>query len=138
MSLMLGGMAVTEVAKYLNGAIKPNGALASFKGKVYKYERTDETKGEYIAVNHLPFVHRDAVGEGTVNINIHVPETKTHQPDTKRLDQLAEAVASMFPEDTYLGKAYFEFYADSRPTPDSDKTYYVNIQLNVLFNNLNS
>ncbi len=136
MSLMLGGKAVDAIVKHLNEEIK-NGALKGFSGRAYKYERPEGTTGEYIAVNHLPFVHRGAVGEGVVNINIHVPETKSHQPDTKRLDKYSSAIASMFPENTYIEPAFYEFLADSRPTPEDDKTYYVNIQLNVFFNNLN-
>lgn len=137
MSLMLGGKAVDAIVKVLNEAIG-SGTLKGFGGRAYKYERPEGTTGEYIAVNHLPFVHKGPVGEGVVNINVHVPETKTHEPDTKRLDKYTTAIADMFPENTYIAPAYYEFMTDSRPTPDNDKTYYVNIQLNVLFNNLNS
>ena len=135
MSLMLGGMAVTAIVKVLNTAIN-NGELEGFSGRAYKYEKNEKATGEYIAVNHLPFVHREAVGEGTVNINIHVPETTTHEPNTKLLDKYAAKIASMFPEGTYIAPAYYEFLTDSRPTLDDDKTYYINLQLYVIFNNL--
>ncbi len=137
MSLMLGGKAVDAIVKVLNKAIESE-ELEGFGGRAYKYEKPEQVTGEYIAVNHLPFVHRGDVGEGTVNINVHVPETKTHEPDTKRLDKYTARIASMFPDGTYIAPAYYEFMTDSRPTPDSDKTFYVNIQLNIMFNNLNS
>lgn len=144
MSVMLGGIAVDAVVKILQKEIAKGGRLSDFNGRAYKYEKP-QTKGqsdmtenaEYISVNHLPFVHRGAIGEGVVNINVHVPETKTHEPNTKRLDALTSHIAELFPEDTYIAPAYYSFLADSRPTPDSDKTYYINIQLNVRFNNLN-
>lgn len=138
---MLGDMAVTAVVKYINDQSIPASEDCSCGGKyvkAYKYEKPDKKKGEYIAVNHLPFVHDRAVCKGVVNINIHVPKTKSNQPDTKRLSELAEIIVGLFPEDTYLEKAYYEFLSDSRPTPDNDDTYFVNIQLNVIFNNLNS
>lgn len=138
MSLMLGSRSVDAVVRCLNDAIKSGEErLSCFKGKAYKYRKPDDVKGEYIAVNHLPFVHSDAVGEGVVNINIHVPETITHDINTKRLELLTEIISSMFPEDTYIEPAYYEFMTDSRPTHDEDNTYYVNIQLKVTFNNLN-
>jgi len=131
MSVMLGDIAVEEVVVLLN-----NTALPCFKGRAYKYEKRENVSGEYIAVNHLPFVHRGEVEEGTVNVNIHVPKTRTNEPDTKRLSTLATAVAELFPKNTLINGAYYEFYADSRPVLDGDGTYYVNLQLNVTFNDL--
>lgn len=138
MSLMLGDMAVTEVVRYLSESLDVRDEAHIEDIPVYKYERPQKLTGEYIAVNHLPFVHRDVVGEGVVNINIHVPKLKSNLPDTRRLAELASAVATLFPEGTYLDKAFYELLSDSRPTLDNDDTYYVNIQLNVIFNNLNS
>ena len=103
----------------------------------YKYERPEKLKGEYIAVNHLPFVHRREVEEGVVNVNIHVPKLKSGLPDTRRLAILSQRIVDLFPEGKYLDTAFYEFLSDSRPTLDNDDTYYVNIQLNVVFNNLN-
>lgn len=133
MSLMLGDMAVTEVVKTLNEA-----SLPDFAGRAYKYERPMGTMGEYIVVNHLPFVHNNVLENGVVNVNIHVPAMLQNLPDTKRLAELAVAVAELFPENTYISGFFYEFYADSRPILDDDKTYYVNLQIKVTFNNLNS
>ena len=140
---MLGDMAVTDVVKYINDKKIMSSSTHSVTGEclpltAYKYEKPSTVKGEYIAVNHLPFVHRNVVGEGIVNINIHVPKLKSGLPNTGRLSKLTKIVAEMFPEDRYINKAFYEFLSDSRPTPDNDDTYYVNIQLNVIFNNLNS
>lgn len=143
MSVMLGDMAVDAVVQYLNGqqietpTDNPYCRCGRFL-TAFKYERPDGKKGEYIAVNHLPFVHKDAVCEGIVNINIHVPKVASGLPNTKRLGELAQAVVALFPDATFLRGAYYEFLSDSRPTPDGDDTYYVNIQINVIFNNLNT
>lgn len=137
MSLMLGDMAVTEVVKHLSENLNVWDRCHTRIIPVYKYEKPEKHRGEYIAVNHLPFVHRNEVGEGIVNINIHVPKLKSNDIPSGRLAIMAEAVAALFPEGTYIGKAFYEFLSDSRPTLDNDDTYYVNIQLNVIFNNLN-
>lgn len=130
MSLMLGDSAVTEIWKLLNG----NG----YKDKVFKYEKPETFKeGMYVVVNHLPFVHRGEVEEGVVNINVHVKKTRTNEPDTKKLTDNVKAIAALIPSNTYLGGAYFNFYADSRPTPDKDGTYYINMQVTVTYNDLN-
>ena len=135
MSLMLGNMAVQEVVNYINGLQIP-----SLDGKplvAYKYEKPDFVKGEYVAVNHLPFVHNDAVEEGIVNINIHARNLDNRLPDILRLAELTQQIAEPFSEELYLGKAYYNYFCDSRPTPDKDNTNYVNIQIKVIFNNLN-
>lgn len=138
MSVMLGDIAVTAVVKRINGAKQKGDLLEDFTGSAYKYERPAGTPGEYIVVNHLPFVHRKDVEEGTVNVNIHVPVLNTSLPDVRRLGELASAIVELFPEGTVIDDlAYYEFYSDSRPTLEEDKTYYVNIQLNVTFTNLN-
>lgn len=126
---MLGDRAVTSVVQHINGELGSPTA--------YKYERPQGTTGEYIAVNHLPFVHRGEVEDGIVNINIHVPTLKQGLPDVARLQQLAISVVNLFPKDTYLDGAYYEFYSDSRPTKDDDNTYYINLQMQVIFNDLN-
>ena len=137
--MMLGDMAVTEVVKYLSENLDVRDESHTKSIPVYKYERPQKQTGEYIAVNHLPFVHRRVVEEGIVNVNVHVPVLKSNLPDIKRLGVLTAAILDLFPEGTYLGDmAYYEFLSDSRPTPDEDKTYYVNLQISVTFNNLNS
>ena len=142
MSVMLGDKAVSVVVKYINDQHIASSKKDSITGEcmclvAYKYERPEKLKGEYIAVNHLPFVHRREVEEGVVNVNIHVPKLKSGLPDTRRLAILSQRIVDLFPEGKYLDTAFYEFLSDSRPTLDNDDTYYVNIQLNVVFNNLN-
>lgn len=129
---MLGNDAVEEVVKLLNAT-----PLTDFLGRAYYYEKEDGIDGEYIVVNHLPFVHEDGLGTGAVNINIHVPELKSNMPNSARLAILAREVADLFPKNTYINGAYYEFFADSRPVKDADDTHYVNLELKVTFNNLN-
>lgn len=133
MSITLGNDAVGAMVALINAA-----NLTGFTGRAYFYERPGKLSGEYIVVNHLPFVHREAVEEGIVNVNIHVPRLSTNEPDAKRLHTLASEVAALVdPRGSYLANTYIEFYADSRPVEDNDGTYYVNLQFKVYYNNLN-
>lgn len=129
--MMLGDTAVSNVYRVLQQTV------ASDQLRVFKYEKESGYTGSYIVINHLPFVRRDVVEEGTVNINIHVPKLKDNRPNTAALALLVPGIASIFPEDTFIDGAYYEYYCDSRPTPDNDGTYYVNLQLRVIFSNLN-
>lgn len=136
---MDGEKAVIEVAKVISLLELPN-----FEGKIFKYERKEKTSGEYIVVNHLPFVFGNVVEEGIVNVNVHVSKTSTNEPDTSRLYALWSPIKDYFfpseelgrPDGQYLGGAYFSFYSHSRPTLDEDGTFYVNVQIKVIFNNL--
>lgn len=130
MSMMFGDDAVTAVWRTLS----ENG----YDGKVFKYEKKETYKGaDYIVINHLPFIHRGEVEQGVVNINIHAMKTKTNEPDTAKLVAYAKDIVGLFPKDTFINGAYYEYYADSRPTPDDDGTFYINVQLSVIYNDLN-
>lgn len=133
--MVLGDEAVTEMYKYLDSIIED---LGIEKGRIYKYERPEKlNRGSYIAINHLPFVRRDVVNEGTINVNVHVPKTTSNMPDMGKLRSVVKAIVDPFNDrDLHLGKFIFEFYADSRPTLDNDDTYYINLKFNVIFNNL--
>ena len=135
---MYGEEAVVAVIGEINTL-----SLPDFTGQVFKYERKEKYEGEYIVVNHLPFVYQSELGNGIVNVNVHVPRLTTNEPDTKRLNELWQPIAEYFEasgdEDDYgqyINGAYFSFYSHSRPTLDGDGTYYVNIQLKVFYNNL--
>lgn len=138
---MLGNTAVEAVLKRINAAkIEKSTADATTTQyiRVYKYEKGTKETGEYIAVNHLPFTHgrNNNVAQGTVNVNVHVPVLKSGELPTKRLAEICTKVIGLFPDDTFIDGAYYEFYADSRPTADNDETYYVNLQIQVTYNNL--
>lgn len=134
---MTGLEAVTAVAVYLN--TNKTTIFGEKGGSIFKYEKENGYSGDYIAVNSLPFIHRDAVDTCTVNVNIHVPQLKSGQPNTSRLSHLVNEVVNLFPIDDdygiFLNGAYFRFFADSRPTPDKDDTYYVNIELDCIICN---
>ena len=131
--MMLGDKAVSSIYRYLIVNIKDIGIG---KGRVFKYERPEKYSGEYISINHLPFVHKDVVQSGIVNVNVHVPKTASNEPNTKRLCEICDRIAILFDKDVYINGAYFSFYCDSRPTLDNDDAYYINIKLNVIYNNL--
>lgn len=133
--MIFGDNAVTAMYKYLNSNIE---ILGLDKGCIFKYERPGTFSGDkYIAINHLPFVTRNVVQEGVVNVNIHVKKTATIAPNTKQLTAiLSNMINKLFSDETYLGGAYFEYYSDSRPTADNDDTYYINVKFNVIYNNL--
>lgn len=106
------------------------------KNRIFKYERPEELAvGDYIVVNHLPFTHRDIISEGVVNVNVHSPRTVSNEP-AKKLQIIVGNLLAVFGEERYLGGAYFEPYSDSRPTPDNDGTYYINLKFNITYNNL--
>lgn len=139
---MLGSKAVTEVLKRINAAkIKKTKAASDTEVqfiRAYKYEKGEKETGEYIVVNHLPFTHGQGrnVENGTVNVNVHVPVLKSGIVPTKRLEELCAQVIELFPEDTYINGAYYSYYCDSRPMLDNDETYFVNLQIEVIYNNL--
>ena len=136
---MDGEIAVTAVIGEIASLNLPN-----FTGRIFKYVRREKYEGEYIAVNHLPFVYGSEIGDGIVNVNVHVPRLVTNEPDTTRLYSLWQPIKEHFlakewnsqPDGRYLQGAYFSFHSHSLPTLDSDGTYYVNVQLKVVFNNL--
>lgn len=131
---MFGDKAVSAMYRFVKSSMA---AADEGKVSVYKYERPKKLAcKEYIVINHLPFVNNGSVGEGVVNVNVHVSPTKSGEPDVRRLIHLASSIISQMDGDTYLDGAYFEYYCDSRPTLDSDDTYYMNIKFNVTFNNL--
>lgn len=133
--MVLGDEAVTEMYKYLDAKVEDLGVE---KGRIYRYERPEKIdRVSYIAINHLPFVRRDVIEEGIINVNVHVPKTSSNMPNSVKLQSIARAIVAPFDDnDLRLGKFIFEFYADSRPTLDNDDTYYINLKFNVIFNNL--
>ena len=136
---MDGERAVTAVVCEIDTLNLPN-----FEGRIFKYVRNEKFRGEYIAVNHLPFVYGSEIGEGIVNINVHVPKLKTDEPATTRLYELWRPIKEHFfaseeneqPYGLLIDGAYFSFYSHSLPTLDNDGTYYVNVQVKVTYNNL--
>ena len=131
--MTLGDDAVSAMYKLLKKEYKKIGIN---EHGVFKYEIPKKSSlNEYVVINHLPFVQRDTINEGVINVNIHVKRTASDEPDTRRLKTIVKNILTFFVSD-YLEGAYFEFYSDSRPTPDNDNTYYINLKFNVTYNNL--
>lgn len=132
--MMLGDDAVSAMYRLLR---KESKSIGINELGVFKYEIPKKSSlNEYVVINHLPFVQQDTINEGVVNVNVHVKRTASDEPNTRRLKTIAKNILVFFEKDTYLGGAYFEFYSDSRPTPDNDNTYYINLKFNVTYNNL--
>ena len=132
--MTLGDDAVSAMYKLLKKECKKIGINEQ---GVFKYEIPKKSSlNEYVVINHVPFVQQDTINEGVVNVNIHVKSTANDEPNTRRLITIAKNLLAFFEDNTYLEGAYFEFYSDSRPTPDNDNTYYINLKFNVTFNNL--
>ena len=131
---MLGDDAVCAMYRLLK---KESKSIGINELGVFKYEIPKKSSlNEYVVINHLPFVQQDTINEGVVNVNIHVKRTASDEPNTRRLKTIAKNILVFFKDNTYLDGAYFEFYSDSRPTPDNDNTYYINLKFNVTYNNL--
>lgn len=132
--MKLGDEAVSALYVYLNKNIK---AIGIKEGRIFKYKIPDDLPvGDYIAINHLPFVNSEVINEGVVNMNIHCPKTSKNLPDTKRLVDIEKKVLALVMDGIYLGGCYFAFFSDSRPTRDNDNTYYINLKFTVTYNNL--
>lgn len=131
---MLGDDAVSAMYRLLR---KESKNIGINELGIFKYEISKKSSlNEYVVINHLPFVQQDTINEGVVNVNIHVKRTASDEPNTRRLKTITKNILVFFKDNTYLDGAYFEFYSDSRPTPDNDNTYYINLKFNVTYNNL--
>ena len=132
--MMLGDDAVSALYKFIFDNSKDIGVDKKY---IFKYERPKKMiVSEYIVLNHLPFVRRDTIEEGVINVNIHVLRTASDEPNMKRLKTIVKDLLDVVGSEKYLGGAYFDFYCDSRPTIDNDNTYYINLKFNVTYNNL--
>lgn len=133
---MNGLKAVTDLAVYLSKAI----AI-----KVFKHEKKTGFTGEYLVVNCLPFAFGKMVNDVNVlNLNIHVPDSKSGEVASKRLGEIYEDIAELIPtqndnediDGLYLNGSYYSIYSDSNPIKDTDGTHFINLKINVTFNDL--
>lgn len=130
-----GEKAVVAVYRRINGVAIPS-KDSETSIAVFKYDKAERYRGEYIAINHLPFVAEKVIDNAIVNVNVHVPKLPTNEADTERLGELCDIVRELFPRDTNINGAYYSYYCDSRPTLDNDGTYYVNLKIRVEYSNL--
>ena len=132
---MTGQQAITEICKML--------ASGNVGVRIFKNRRERNFSGsEYIVVNHLSFPQESGLQYGYANINIHVKDADTCEPDSGRIDQIAVLVLTLFKEtEDAEGNVYtvrlgaeFSLYDDSF-FPDEDGTSYQNFKIKVLYYN---
>lgn len=133
--MILGDDALSALYRFL---VSKNKEIGLGKERFFKYEVSEKlSPGDYIAINHLPFVYDNVVNEGVINVNIHCPKTAQNLPDTVKLKGYVQRIMRILNDnEIYIGGCYFNLYAVSRPTEDNDDTYYVNMKFNVTYNNL--
>lgn len=123
---MTPDQAITTVVTYLNGQ--------NLGIPVFKYESKPATYvGEYIAVNHLPFIRRDSLQINSINVNIHIPNLKTGSPDYARLEVLLSIIRPLF-ENILINGAWFEIEQESQPIEDTDQTHFKNLRITIYHN----
>ena len=132
---MTGQQAITEICKML--------ASGKVGVRIFKNRRETNFSGpEYIVVNHLPFPQESGLQEGYANINIHVKDMATGEPDSGRIDEISASVLPLFKEtEDAEGNVYtvrlgaeFSVYDDSF-FPDEDGTSYQNFKIKVTYYN---
>lgn len=132
---MRGQEAITIICKML--------ATADLGVRIFKNIREINFPGrEYIVVNHLPFSQEPGLQEGYANINIHVKDADTGEPDSARIDEISSLVIPLFKETedaecnqyTKRNGSEFALYDDSF-SDDDDGTHYQNFKIKVTYYN---
>ena len=132
---MTGQQAITEICKIL--------AAGNVGVRIFKNRRETNFSGsEYIVVNHLSFPQESGLQYGYDNINIHVKDADTGEPDSGRIDHISALVLPLFKEtedaegNIYTARlgAEFSLYDDSF-FPDEDGTSYQNYKIKVSYYN---
>lgn len=132
---MRGQEAITIICKML--------ATADLGVRIFKNNRESNFPGrEYIVVNHLPFPQESGLQEGYANINIHVKDANTGEPDSARIDEISSLVIPLFKETedaecnqyTKRNGSEFALYDDSF-SDDEDGTHYQNFKIKVTYYN---
>ena len=115
------------------------------KIKVFKFEKMVDFSGEYIVVNHLPFVFGKEVNDSNIlNLNIHVPTLVSGNADIIRLTEIFEKICNLIPfsieqEDemgVLINGAYYSIESVSQPMEDIDSTYFLNIKVKIITNQI--
>lgn len=127
---MRGLKEVTSLAVFLHRSKELKGI------KVFKYEKKSGFSGDYIVVNHLPSGGSEAVSNMILNVNVHVPDIETGEPDTSRFDDVCSKIEKALPPDTFIDGEYFSIDGVPALLKDEDNTHFVNIKVNVIYNAL--
>lgn len=133
---MNGLQAVEDMALYLH----ENQSV-----RVFKFEKTTGYRGEYIAVNHLPFTFGQAVNENNaLNVNLHVPSLSKGVANIPRLTNLLGIVTDLIPYESAqeedlglnLHGCYYSISSISQPMEDKDGTHFINIKVKSITNQI--
>lgn len=113
--------------------------------KVFKFEKTTTFSGEYIVVNHLPFVFSKAVNDANaLNVNIHVPTQSSGNANILRLTEIHSDICDLLPFDmecedvvgTPINGSYYSISSISQPIEDVDNTYFLNLRIKIVTNQI--
>lgn len=133
---MNGLQAVQDLALFLHNQQKT---------KVFKFEKMVDYFGEYIVVNHLPFIYNKVVNDSNVlNVNIHVPALPSGNADILRLMEIYSSVSDFIPFDmeqeevvgVQIKGSYYSIISTSQPMEDADGTYFLNVKVKVTTNQI--
>ena len=111
---------------------------------VYKYRKPTGYQGEYVCVNHLPLTFGKSLNDlNYLNVNIHVPETKSGAIPTPRLEALLERVLKFLPyswgeeadRSLELNGHLYSVESVSQPMDEDDSTWFYNLRVKVIFTN---
>ena len=131
---MDGLQAVQDLALYL----QKNQSV-----RVFKFEKTTNFSGEYIVVNHLPFVFGKVVNDANaLNVNIHVPTQSSGSANIPRLTEIRSSICDLLPFDiecedvvgTLINGSYYSISSISQPIEDIDSTYFLNLRIKIVTN----
>lgn len=103
---------------------------------VVEYERTEKQKGDYIAVNFLTYNLQQEIGNIICNINVHAKDKMSGEINSTQIWSMANKVQTLFNDAVYLDGNWYSIYSISGITKDEDKTHYVNIRIEVIFDNI--
>ena len=125
---MTGQQAITEICKMLASG---NVGVRIFKNRERETSPVPNTSLSII----FHFHKKEYLQYGYANINIHVKDADTGEPDSGRIDQIAALVLTLFKEtEDAEGNVYtvrlgaeFSLYDDSF-FPDEDGTSYQNFK----------
>ena len=133
---MNGLQAVQDLALYL---------YKKLDVKVFKFEKTVGFNGEFVVVNHLPFVYGKAANDSnTLNVNIHVPKNESGNANIVRLTEIYSDICYHIPFDTeeeedvgvLIKGSYYAISSTSQPMEDSDDTYFLNVKVKIITNQI--
>lgn len=142
--MITGDELVTELAKYVKSEMEKSVEEFATGAPVFKYRKPNKHSGEYIVVNHLPITYGKFLNDlNYLNVNIHVPETKSGAIPQPRLNELRKVLERLIPykegtengAELNLNGHLYMIESVSQPLDDDDHTWFYNFRINVNFLN---